>query len=442
MFQRNGRAEGSNKKLAVLMPGLGAVATTFIAGVELLKRGQSVPVGSLTQMGMMADGRDRRMTSIRELVPLASLEDLAFGAWDIVNEDAARVADRSDVLSREHLEQVRPALERIQPRPGVHDPQRVRRIRANHVITAQHSRERLEILREDIRRFKRELGCARAVMVFCASTEAYHPPTDAVSSLKALNRALDASDPALTPTLLYACAALSEGVPFVNGTPNVSVDARAIQELAQEQGVPLAGKDFKTGQTLMKTVVAPALKARLLGLRGWFSTNILGNRDGEVLDDPQAFRSKEITKTGVLDDLLSSSQFPQLYGEISHKVSIHYYPPRGDQKEGWDNIDLFGWLGYPMQLKINFLCRDSILAAPLVLDLALFMDLASRMGRAGIQDWLSFYFKSPLPPPGRRAEQDLFVQRSQLEAALREMAAQEEQRSRRALAPVVQAARH
>jgi myo-inositol-1-phosphate synthase len=339
-----------------------------------------------------------------------------------VDEDAATVAERSNVLRPEHLSEVRSFLHGVRPKPGVHQPELVRRITANHAKPAQPHRALVEHLRQDIRDFKHKLGATRAVMIFCGSTEAYRPPTSATSSLAALERALDASDVAVTPSLLYAYAALMENVPFANGTPNRTVETRALQELALERAVPIAGRDFKTGQTMMKTVIAPALRARMLGLRGWFSTNILGNRDGEVLDDPANFRSKELTKSGVLDAILPSDEFPELYGEVSHKVSIHYYPPRGDEKEGWDNVDLFGWLGYPMQLKINFLCRDSILAAPLVLDLALFLDLASRMQRPGVQDWLSFYFKSPVARPGARVEHDLFAQLRRLEEAVRGMA--------------------
>jgi myo-inositol-1-phosphate synthase len=427
--QRGRELEAPGGRLAVLMPGLGAVATTFIAGVELVRQGKAVPVGSLTQLGMLRP-RPGDTVPLRfgDVAPLARLEDLVFGAWDIIDEDAAKVAERSEVLSRDHINQVRGTLQALRPKPGVHDPELVRRLEANHVMEAATHREKVARLRQDIRDFKRELGADRAVMLFCASTEAYRPPGPQVESLRAFERALDASDPALSPTMLYAYAALQEGVPFINGTPNVSVDTRALQELARELGVPIAGKDFKSGQTMMKTVLAPALKARMLGLRGWFSTNILGNRDGEVLDDPRAFRSKEITKSSVLETLLPAAMYPELYGEISHKVTIHYYPPRGDAKEGWDNVDLFGWLGYPMQLKINFLCRDSILAAPLVLDLALFADLAARHGRGGIQEWLSFYFKSPTPLPSLQPEHDLFAQLDDLETAVRVMGAEEEER--------------
>jgi len=433
---KQGKDVGAEGKLAVLLPGLGAVATTFVAGVELLKQGKGVPVGSLTQLGMFAPrGDETTPVRVKDLVPLANVEELVFGAWDITDEDGYAVAERSEVLSREHIELARGALKALKPKKGVHDPDRVRRLEANHVKAGTH-RQKVEALRQDIRDFKRELGASRAVMVFCASTEAYRAPGAAVESLRNFERALDASDPELSPTMLYAYAALCEGVPFLNGTPNVSVDTKALQELAREKRVPLAGKDFKSGQTMMKTVLAPALRARMLGLRGWFSTNILGNRDGEVLDDPQAFRSKEITKGSVLETILEGALYPELYGEISHKVTIHYYPPRGDAKEGWDNIDLFGWLGYPMQIKINFLCRDSILAAPLVLDLALLGDLAKRQGRAGLQDWLSFYFKSPMTPAGVPPEHDLFAQYHRLEATLRAMAAEHEAQKAAALVEI------
>ncbi len=404
-------------RLAVFLPGLGAVATTFVAGVELLKRGRAAPVGSVTQLGLVRRG-DEQPVRVRDLLPLCRIEALSFGAWDIVGENAAAVAARSAVLSEAHLAEVRVALERLSPRPGVHDPELVRRIRANHVVAERHHREKVEVLRRDIQDMKRELKADRAVMVHCGSTEGFRPLGQVHESLRAFERGLDASDPSITPTMLYAYASLSERVPFANGTPNHAVEVPALEQLARAKGVPIAGRDFKTGQTMLKTAIAPALKARLLGLKGWFSTNILGNRDGEVLDDPQCFRSKEVTKTGVLDAILEPSVHPELYGEVSHKISIHYYPPRGDAKEGWDNVDLFGWLGYPMQIKVNFLCRDSILAAPLVLDLALLLDVAARAGRSGVQDWLSFYFKSPMPAEGRPVEHDLFCQRERLDAEL------------------------
>ncbi len=428
-MQRKLKAAEQTKKgkLAVLMPGLGAVATTFIAGVDLVRRGQSLPVGSLTQLGTARLGKrtENRVVGIKDLVPLASLDDLAFGAWDIVDEDGATVAARSKVLSSEHLAASAPFLSTIRPKKGVHDPESVRRIAVNHVKSEKTAREKVEALRQDIRDFKRDLGAERAVVIFTASTETLHRPSDASSSLKNLEKALDGNDPAVSPTMLYAYAALREGVPFANGTPNLSVDTPALQELARELAVPIAGKDLKSGQTMMKTVLAPALKARALGLNGWFSTNILGNRDGEVLDDPQAFKSKEVTKVGVLETILERNLYPDLYGKYSHKVAIHYYPPRGDEKEGWDNIDIFGWMSYPMQIKVNFLCRDSILAAPLVLDLALFMDLAKRLEWRGIQEWLSFYFKGPMAKEGLEAENDLFIQLTKLKNTLRVVAGEE-----------------
>jgi myo-inositol-1-phosphate synthase len=423
----NKKLKKASGRLAILLPGLGAVSTTFIAGVDLIRRRGGLPVGSMTQLGTARLGKrtDNRVVPIKDLVPLASLDDLAFGAWDIVDEDGREVAERSRVLTPEHLAGARSLLEGIKPKKGVHDPDYVRRIEANHVKGERKAREKVEALRQDIRDFKRELKADRAVMVFTASTEVHHEPTEATSSLKALEKALDKDDRTVSPTMLYAYAAIQEGVPFANGTPNYSVDLPALQDLAREHQVPIAGKDFKTGQTMMKTVLGPALKARMLGLNGWFSTNILGNRDGEVLDDPQAFRSKEVTKTGVLESILERNLYPQLYGEYSHKVSIHYYPPRGDEKEGWDNIDLFGWLNYKMQIKVNFLCRDSILAAPLVLDLALFMDLAKRLGWRGIQEWLSFYFKCPMAKPGLEAENDLFIQQTKLKNTLRVVGGEE-----------------
>ncbi|MCK6545775.1 inositol-3-phosphate synthase [Myxococcota bacterium] len=423
---RHGRPGRPDGKLAVLLPGLGAVATTFIAGVELVRRRRAQPTGSLTQLGMIelepGASAAASLVPIRDLLPLAPVESLTFGAWDIVAEDGATVAERSGVLSSEHLSEVHETLRGVMPRPGVYDPGSVRKIRANHVKWVSSHREKIEALRDDIRSFVRELGASRAVMVFCASTETYrHQDSRATSSLAAFEDALERSDPAISPTMLYAYAALMEKVPFANGTPNAAVDTVALQELASREGVPVCGKDFKSGQTMVKTALAPALRARMLGLEGWFSGNILGNRDGEVLEDPEAFKAKEVTKSGVLDSILDPERFPGLYGHVSHKVAIHYYPPRGDAKEGWDNVDLFGWLDYPMQLKLNFLCRDSILAAPLVLDLALLLDLAHRTGWGGMQEWLGFYFKSPMTRPGERALHDLFRQEAALHRALREL---------------------
>lgn len=414
-------------RLAVLCPGLGAVSTTMMAGVEMIRRGKAAPVGSVTQMGTARIGRrdERKVVKINELVPLARLEDVVFGAWDIVSESADQVAERSRVLTREHLDELKPWLSQIKPKKGVHDPELVRRIAADHVKTEKTAREKIEALRKDIRDFKVELNAKRAVVVFCASTEVYRTPANLPSSLKDFDALIDKNDPAITPTMMYAYAAIMEGVPFINGTPNYSVDLPAIQELARDKGVPIAGKDFKSGQTMMKTVLAPAFKARMLGLNGWYSTNILGNRDGEVLDDPAAFKSKEVTKTSVLETILEKDLYPALYSKYSHKVAIHYYPPRGDDKEGWDNIDIFGWMNYPMQIKINFLCKDSILAAPLALDLALLGDLAGRLEWKGIQEWLSFYFKSPMAKPGLSAENDLFIQQTKFKNTLRAIAGED-----------------
>ncbi|MFZ4577681.1 MAG: inositol-3-phosphate synthase [Myxococcota bacterium] len=414
-------------RVAVLIPGLGAVATTFIAGVALSRLGLGRPIGSLTQLGTARIGRrtDGRTVPIKELVPLASMEDLVFGAWDIVSENAWQVALRSDVLPREQLDPIRDQLEKIQPRRGIYDPEFVRRIAVDHAMPEQGHRARIARVRQDIREFIAELGADRAVMITCASTETWRPAPDCLRDLASLEQALDANHPDISPALLYAYAAIREGVPYANSTPNAAADTPALLQLAREQGVPTAGKDLKTGQTMMKTVLAPMLKARMLGLNGWFSTNILGNRDGEVLDDPQAFKAKEVTKTSVLDTILQPGEYPDLYSKFSHKVSIHYYPPRGDQKEGWDNIDLFGWMGMPMQIKVNFLCRDSILAAPLVLDLVLFLDLAKRAEWRGVQEWLSFYFKLPTTPVGLYPEHDLFIQLTKLKNTLRVLAGEE-----------------
>jgi myo-inositol-1-phosphate synthase len=414
-------------RLAVLIPGLGAVATTFIAGVALSRIGKGQPIGSLTQMGTARIGRrtDGEVVPIRELVPLASMDDLVFGAWDIVGENAWQVAVRSDVLPVAQLEPIRPLLEGILPRQGIYDPEFVRRIAVDNAMPQEGHRARIARVRQDIRDFIVELGADRAVMVTCASTETWRPAPAFYSDLAQTEEALDANHPDISPAFLYAYAAIAEGLPYANATPNSAADTPALLEFARQQGVPTAGKDLKTGQTMMKTVLAPALKARMLGLNGWFSTNILGNRDGEVLDDPAAFKAKEVTKTGVLDTILQPDEYPELYSKFSHKVSIHYYPPRGDQKEGWDNIDIFGWLGMPMQIKVNFLCRDSILAAPLVLDLALFLDLAKRAQWRGVQEWLSFYFKMPTTPVGLYPEHDLFIQLTKLKNTLRALAGED-----------------
>jgi myo-inositol-1-phosphate synthase len=417
------RVSGAEGKLGVLTPGIGAVSTTFFAGVELAKAGHGLPIGSITQMAALPIDLRRPGTHLKlnEHLPLAPLENLVFGGWDIFPENAYQVAKRARVLDDALLEKVRGPLEAIEPMPAVFDPAYVARLNGPHRKSAATKRDLAELLRKDIRGFMQKNGLDRAVMVWCASTEAYLPEGPAHASLEAFEAALKANDPTIAPSMIYAYAALKEGVPFVNGAPNLTVDIPAIRELAQKQGVPVAGKDFKTGQTLVKTVVAPMLKSRMLGLSGWYSTNILGNRDGEVLDDPANFKSKEVSKLSVLDSILDPEAYPALYGEYHHKVTINYYPPRGDNKEGWDNIDLVGWLGYPMQLKVNFLCRDSILAAPLVLDLALLMDLAHRAGAQDMQQWLGFYFKSPMSQPGTLPVHDLFEQEQRLLAVLQKL---------------------
>jgi myo-inositol-1-phosphate synthase len=408
-------------KLAVLLPGLGAVATTAIAGTFLARRGHLPPVGSLTQMGTIRLGprSEARSPKISELVPLASIDDVVFGGWDIFEDDAYASARHAEVLDPAHLEAVRDELERVRPMRAVFDPTYVRRLSGTFVKEGKNKADLVEQLREDIRAFVKHAECTRAVAVWCGSTEIFLEPRACHASAAAFERGLLENDPAISSSQIYAWACLKERVPFANGAPNLTVDFPAAWELARKMEVPIAGKDFKTGQTLMKTVIAPALKARMLGVRGWFSTNILGNRDGEVLDDPGSFKSKEVSKLGSLETIFQPELYPTLYGDLYHKVRIEYYPPRGDAKEGWDNIDLFGWLGYPMQLKIDFLCRDSILAAPIVLDLALFLDFSARAGMRGTQEWLSFYFKSPMSAPGISPEHDLFIQLKKLKNTLR-----------------------
>ncbi len=408
-------------KLGVLLPGLGAVASTFIAGCLLTRRGLGEPVGSITQLGTIRLGKrtEGRVPRISDFVPLAKLDDLTFGAWDIFPADALSVARESGVLEERHIAPIADELSRIVPMAGAFYQEDVKRLRATHVKTAASKAGMVEQIRDDIRRFKQEQGVERAVAVWCGSTERYVEPTEAHQSIQKFEKALAENDPSITSSALYAWACLQERVPFANGAPNLSVDFPAAFALARDLAVPIAGKDFKTGQTLMKTILAPGFKTRALGLRGWFSTNILGNRDGEVLDEPENFRTKEVSKLGVLEHVLEPKRYPKLYGEMYHKVRIEYYPPRGDAKEGWDNIDIFGWLGYPMQIKIDFLCRDSILAAPLVLDLALFMDLAQRSDMHGIQEWLSFFFKSPMTRPDLYPEHDLFIQSMKLKNTLR-----------------------
>jgi myo-inositol-1-phosphate synthase len=408
--------------LGVLCVGLGAVATTFIAGVELARRGKGRPFGSLSQMGTIRLGKrtDNRSPLIREFVPLARLEDLVFGAWDPVPDSAYDSCLHCGVLNKwEHVEPIKDFLQGIKPMPAVFDQYYVKRLEGKNVKTGKTKRDLAEALRKDIRDFKTRNKCDRLVMVWCASTEIFIVPGPAHQSLAAFEKAMDANDPTIAPSMLYAYAAIMEGVPFANGAPNLSCDFPAIEKLAADKGVAIGGKDFKTGQTMLKTVLAPMFKARMLGVAGWYSTNILGNRDGEVLDDPESFKTKEESKLGVLEYILQPQVYPELYANMYHKVRINYYPPRGDNKEGWDNIDIFGWLGYPMQIKVDFLCRDSILAAPLVLDLAIFFDLAQRAGLSGIQEWLSFYFKSPQVAPGLYPEHDLFIQMTKFKNTLR-----------------------
>jgi myo-inositol-1-phosphate synthase len=418
-------AEG---KLGVLLVGLGAVATTFVAGVENVRRGRAKPIGSLTQMATIRLGRrtEHRAPLIKDFVPLAALDDLVFGAWDPIPDDAYESAKVAGVLDGHHIEPIADFLKSIKPMPAVFDQAYVKRLTGTNVKHGKTKRELAEQLRADIRAFKKQHGCDRLVVVWCASTEVFIQPGPAHESLAAFEKAMDANDKAIAPSMLYAWATLMEGVPFANGAPNLTVDTKAMQELAEQKGVPISGKDFKTGQTMVKTVVSPMLKARMLGLSGWYSTNILGNRDGEVLDDPESFKTKEESKLGVLEHILQPTMYPDLYGKIYHKVRINYYPPRGDNKEGWDNIDIFGWLGYPMQIKIDFLCRDSILAAPIVLDLALLSDLAQRAGMSGIQEWISFYYKSPMAAPGLTPEHDLFIQHTKLKNTLRWLMGEEQ----------------
>jgi len=410
-------------KLGVLLVGLGAVSTTFIAGVEAIKKGLAEPVGSLTQMGTIRLGKrtENRSPLIKDFVPLASLEDIVFGAWDIFPDSAYEAALTAGVLEKDLLAQLKGPLQKIKPMKAVFDQQYVKRLNGTNVKEGGTKMELAEQLIEEIAEFKRKNRCARLVMVWAASTEIFLKPHAVHKTLKSFEQAMRDNHKAIAPSMIYAYAALKSGMPFANGAPNLTVDLPAMLELAAERNVPVCGKDFKTGQTLMKTILAPGLKSRMLGLHGWYSTNILGNRDGEVLDDPESFKTKEESKLSVLEYILQPEVYPQLYKDFSHVVRINYYPPRGDNKEGWDNIDIFGWLGYPMQIKIDFLCRDSILAAPIVLDLALFLDLAQRVQMKGIQEWLSFYFKSPMTAPGLYPEHDIFIQLMKLKNTLRHL---------------------
>jgi len=408
-------------KLGILTPGLGAVATTFIAGVVASRKGLGQPIGSLTQMGRIRLGKrtDNRQPLIRDFVPLASLDQLVFGGWDIFSDNVYQAASHAKVLDQHLLDALRPELEQIQPMSAVFDSRYVRNINGPNVKTGSSKMDLAEQLMADIRDFKAKNNCDRLVMVWCASTEAYIEASAVHASLEAFEQGLRDNDPEIAPSQIYAYAAIKSGVPFANGAPNLTCDIPALLKLSLDLNVAVGGKDFKTGQTLMKTIIAPGLNARALGVKGWFSTNILGNRDGEVLDAPENFRTKEVSKGNVLDGIFNAEQQPELYGELYHKIRINYYPPHGDNKESWDNIDIFGWLGYQMQIKINFLCRDSILAAPIVLDLALFLDLAQRANMSGIQEWLSFYFKAPQTAPGLEPIHDVFKQLHKLENTLR-----------------------
>jgi myo-inositol-1-phosphate synthase len=414
-------------KVGVLLPGMGAVATTFIAGVEAVRRGLARPIGSLTQMGTVRLGKrtDGRSPLVKDLVPLASLDQLEFGGWDVYPDSAYEAARKAGVIEAHHLDPLKAFLEAIKPWPAVFDTQYVKKLNGPNVKKGKSKRELAEQVSEDIKRFKKDKGLDRLVMIWCGSTEVYREASDVHSTIEKFEKGLDQSHPDILPSMIYAYCAIKEGIPYCNGAPNLSADFPAMVELARRTATPIGGKDFKTGQTFMKTLLAPGFKARLLGMNGWYSTNILGNRDGEVLDDPESFKTKEVSKLGVLEHILQPQLYPDLYGKIHHVVRINYYPPRGDNKEGWDNIDIFGWMGYPMQIKVDFLCRDSILAAPLVLDLALFSDLARRSGMSGIQEWLSFYFKSPQTAAGLYPEHDIFIQLMKLKNTLRHLRGEE-----------------
>jgi len=410
-------------KLGVLLPGMGAVATTFMAGVELVRKKKAQPVGSLTQMATIRLGKrtDGRSPRIKDLVKLAKLEDIVFGGWDIFPDSSYEAAAKAGVLDPHHLAMVKAFLSKIKPMPAAFDREYVKMLDGKHVKKGKNKYEIALQIKADIAKFKKTHGCSRLVMLWCGSTEIFLTQDDVHTTPEKFEKAMKENHPSIAPSMLYAWAAITSGIAYGNGAPNLSADVPALQALAQKHNVPIAGKDFKTGQTLIKTVLAPAFKARMLGLNGWFSTNILGNRDGEVLEDPGSFKTKEESKLGALEFILQPHLYPELYKKIHHKVRINYYPPRGDNKEGWDNIDIFGWLGYPMQIKVDFLCRDSILAAPIVLDLVLFLDLAQRAGMKGIQEWLSFYFKSPMTAPELYPEHDLFIQLMKLKNTLRWM---------------------
>ncbi len=425
-----GDLQPTKGKLGVMIPGMGAVATTFVAGVEAIRKGIAKPIGSVTQMGTIRLGKrtEGRSPKIKEFVPLAGLDDLVFTGWDIFEDNMFDAATNAGVLDRYLLEQIKPFLQKITPRKAVFDHNYVKKIDGPNVKKGKNKMDLAEQVRDDIRQFRKSSGASRLITIWCGSTESFIQPSAIHQTVGAFEKALQQNDENVAPSMVYAYASLKEGVPFANGAPNLTVDIPAMLELSREHEAPICGKDFKTGQTLIKTILAPGFKSRMLGLAGWFSTNILGNRDGEVLEDPGSFKTKEESKLSVLEHILQPDLYPDLYGNFTHKVRINYYPPRGDNKEGWDNIDIFGWLGYPMQIKVDFLCRDSILAAPIVLDLILFLDLAQRtpeLRGLGIQEWLSFYFKSPMTAPGLYPEHDLFIQLMKLKNTLRHLRGEE-----------------
>ena len=417
----------SKGKLGILIPGMGAVASTLIAGVEAIKSNKSKPIGSMSQMGTIRLGKrtENRVPLIKDFAPLADLEDLVFGGWDINDENLYEICIRNGVLEKSLVDEMKTYLKSVEIWPAVFDKKYVRRLDGDYIKTGANKMVLAEQLEEDINNFRKKYNTRAIVMIWCGSTEIFFKANDVHSTIDKFETGLINNDPEISPSMIYAYAALKNGIPFANGAPNLTVDIPALIELSKKTGTPIAGKDFKTGQTLMKTILAPGLKARQIGINGWFSTNILGNRDGEVLDDPDSFKTKEESKLSVLDQILQPDIYPDLYKDLYHKVRINYYPPRGDNKEGWDNIDIFGWLGYQMQIKLDFLCRDSILAAPICLDLVLFLDLAKRAEMSGIQEWLSFFFKSPMTLPELYPEHDLFVQLAKLKNTLRHIMGEE-----------------
>ncbi|MBK8517365.1 MAG: inositol-3-phosphate synthase [Saprospiraceae bacterium] len=421
------KIEKPKGKLGILMPGLGAVATTTIAGVHAVNKGLGLPIGSLTQMGRMRIGKrtENNQPFIKDVIALQPLKNVVFGGWDIFEDNVYESAIHAKVLEESLLKKIKPQLEQIKPMKAVFDHEYVKRLNGKYIKKAKTKMELANAVMKDIEKFKKDNDCDRLVMVWCGSTEIYIEEGDVHQTIESLEKGLEENHKDIPPSMIYAYAAIKMGIPYANGAPNLSCDVPGMVELAKKTKTPIAGKDFKTGQTLMKTVIAPGLKARAIGIEGWFSTNILGNRDGEVLDDPDNFKTKEISKLGVLEELLEPDLYPDLYGNLYHKVRINYYPPRGDNKEGWDNIDIRGWLNYPMQIKVDFLCRDSILAAPLVLDLAIFLDLAKRAGLSGIQEWLSFYLKSPQAPKGVHPMHDIFKQLNKLENTIRHLAGED-----------------